>query len=80
MRHCLPAALNTSTITRALALVPLLAAAIGAHAADDLQQGLIAEYFELSDTPGDFVDVKGKKPFLVRIDKQINYDLSLIHI
>lgn len=74
MRHCLPATFRSSTITRALALVPLLAAAIGAHGADDLQQGLIAEYFELSETPGDFVDLKSKKPFLVRIDKQINYD------
>jgi hypothetical protein len=60
--------------TRSLALIPLLAAVAG-HAADHAP-GLIGEYFKLTKSPTDFPVVsQDTKPFLVRVDKTINFDV-----
>lgn len=59
---------------RPFALIPLLAAMSSAVHAADLQPGLIGEYFAIQGNVGDFQKVDGKKPTLVRVDKQVNFD------
>ena len=45
-----------------------------AFAADDLEAGLKAEYFDMGDAVEDFPDVKDKKPTVTRVDKQVNVE------
>ncbi|MGD0089350.1 MAG: PA14 domain-containing protein [Planctomycetota bacterium] len=45
-----------------------------AFAADEVEPGLKAEYWDMGDAVEDFPDVKDKKPTLSRIEKQINVE------
>ena len=47
----------------------------GARAEDELEPGLVAEYFQFAENLGDFPPIpKDKKPTLVRVDKQVNFE------
>jgi PA14 domain len=62
------------------ALQLVTAAAFGAFAAgaafgaEELSPGLIGEYFKMDGEVSDFPDLKNKKPHLVKVDKQINFE------
>ena len=57
----------------AMALIlPLSAGA--AFAAEDLEPGLIGEYFNLGEETTGFPKLEGKKTVLKRIEKQVNYE------
>lgn len=45
-------------------------------AQDDAKPGLVGEYFQLRQSPSDFPKLAGKQPFLVRVDRQINFPES----
>ncbi|MGD0093720.1 MAG: PA14 domain-containing protein [Planctomycetota bacterium] len=45
-----------------------------AFAADELEPGLKAEFFDMGDALEDFPDVKDKKPAVTRVDKTINVE------
>src|SRR5450755_2288517 len=43
-------------------------------AADELDPGLVAEIYNIGEDLSDFPDLKGKKPAVTKVDKQINQD------
>lgn len=47
-----------------------------AFAADELEAGLKAEYFDMGDSLEDFPDVKDKKPTVTRVEKQVNVEAT----
>ncbi len=60
----------------ALSVLTCLTSFARARDADTLVEtdpGLVGEYFILTDTPSGFPDVAGKKPSIVRVDKQVNF-------
>ncbi|HYG78125.1 MAG TPA: DUF6797 domain-containing protein [Planctomycetota bacterium] len=60
----------------ALLLIAIIAAFSSAvRAEDELVPGLVGEYLDLGSPPSDFVDLTGKKPTYVRVDKQVNFPL-----
>lgn len=58
-----------------IAAVALCAAPLwNAAAAEELAPGLIGEYYKMDGEVSDFQDMKGKKPHLVKLDKNINIE------
>jgi len=47
-----------------------------AFAADELEAGLKAEYFDMGDAVEDFPDVKDKKATVTHVEKQVNVDTT----
>lgn len=44
------------------------------RAADELEPGLVGEYFDIAEELGDYPDVANKKAKLKRVDKTVNFD------